>query len=58
MKDENERRTARDASAASRSERLAAELKANLKKRKEQARARRHASAPQPFPAEDDESGE
>jgi hypothetical protein len=58
MKDENERRTARDASAARRSERLAAELKANLKKRKEQARARRHAIGPQPLPTADDKSGE
>jgi hypothetical protein len=55
MNDENERRPVRHASVSGRSERLAAELKSNLKKRKEQARARRNAGASRP--AKQDESG-
>lgn len=45
----------RKAGAAARAERLAAELRENLKKRKEQARARERAREPQPDGPKDDE---
>jgi hypothetical protein len=55
MNEKNERRPVRHASPGGRSERLAAELKSNLKKRKEQARARRKGSGPRP--SEQDDGG-
>lgn len=55
----SEDRTAGPRDAGARSERLAAELKANLKKRKEQARARSRAGGAKPSaaPPGDDTSG-
>lgn len=48
MSDKDGRAAPRKTLASARAERLAAELKANLKKRKEQARARKNASGAPP----------
>jgi hypothetical protein len=55
MHDKDGRGIPRKPSGSSRAERLAAELKANLKRRKEQARTRRNAGGSRP--AKQDESG-